>query len=331
MTRKFRTFSVSMFISLFAVASFVTSCISNNPITDAPEDTLVAPWELRDGTESYFQLTNVDTSGSVGVFTKRVHIQILDRSCVEIINFFDTYTPGDTHLYVLSNLTRNNNQGFDAPPDLVGKAGFIVIQNVNLGDNNLASTNDLTGMYRIVYANGWEYRSNAAGFNTDLELSLTNFPKLAYTFNFNDANGTTNADIAIAFLECDSTPAECFTAPATSFETRIFDEDENEISCPKRDACNFFGINQAYQTTFPDDAAGSQVNLCNGLDPEGSVFVVADADEVEQAEGGRIFRAGFVGLNDGGLPGGGGFGHMDVWSGVWDNMCVLTNNCPDID
>jgi len=321
MTKKFRGVSVSLFVTLLVVSGLI-ACVSNNPITDAPKDTLVFPWELRDGTQSYIQLTNINTSGVVGTFTQRVHIQILDKDCTEIFNYFDKYTPGDTHLYNVGALDSNDGT-FVGPPDLVGKAGFIAIQGVNLGDNNLNPSNDWTGEYRVVYAGGWEYRSNAAGFET--EEGLENFSKIAYTFNFNDVNGTANADVPIAFLECTTAPAECAVATNSQFEARIFDDNENQVSCPTHNACGFFGINQAYETTIPDnETTGARVDLCNGTAPNGHVLVVATG--LQENEMARTFRVGFVGLNDGGDLG--GLGHMDVWNGVWDNLCTVVGNCP---
>jgi hypothetical protein len=324
MTIKPRVFIVSFLFSVLGIAAILGGCVvdmeSNNARTDSATETLVVPWDLRDGTQSYFQVTNVNTANGA-----RLHIQILDDGCVELFNYFDTYTAGDTHLYNVSLLDTNDGT-FIGPPDFTGENGFIVVENINANDDNLNESNDLTGEYRVVYSGGWEYRSNAAGFDTDTLVNNGNISKIAYTFNFNSANGSTNGDVPIAFLECFDTPAECHLAPNKAFETRLYDENENQVSCPPHNACGFFGINQAYPSTFATDDEG---NLCNGTAPDGHVLVVATG--VVEDETPRVFRVGFVGQNDTGLPGGSGLGHMDVWNGVWDNMCTVVGNCPDIE
>jgi hypothetical protein len=259
----------------------------------------------------------VDTSNGA-----RLHIQILSDGCVELFDYFDTYTAGDTHLYNLSALDTNDVTPI-GPPDFTGKNGFVVVQHINGFDDNTNESDDLTGEYRVVYSGGWEYRSNAAGFDVALSDDTFESSKIAYEFNFNDANGSTHGDVPIAFLECFTSPAECHLAPNKSFQTRLYDQDENQVSCPPHNACGFFGINQSYPSTFSDDDEG---NLCNGTAPVGHVLVVATGDV--DLETTQVFRAGFVGQNDSGLPGGSGLGHMDVWNGVWDNMCTVVGNCP---
>ncbi len=330
MTIKPRVFIVSFLLSVFGIGTILGGCVvdmeSNNARTDSATETLVFPWDLREGTQSYFQVTNINTAGAKGSFTQRVHIQILDDGCVELFDYFDRYTPGDTHLYNVSVLDTNDGSPIGAP-DFTGKNGFIVVENINLNDLALNENNDLTGEYRVVYAGGWEYRSNAAGFDTNTLNNQGNVSKIAYTFNFNDGNGATNGDVPIAFLECFSGPplAECHIAPNKSFDTVIFDKDENQVSCPPHNACGFFGINQSYPSTFAGLAApnNDEGNLCNGTQSVGHVLVVATGVVANETK--RTFRAGFAGQNDGGSS---GLGSMDVWNGVWDNLCTLVGNCP---
>ena len=67
--------------------------------TDIPDGTLFYFFDLRER-ESFIQLTNIDTSDN-----SIVHIQIFNvaDNCNEN-NFFDVYTPNDTHTYDLRNI-----------------------------------------------------------------------------------------------------------------------------------------------------------------------------------------------------------------------------------
>ncbi len=55
-----------------------------------------------------------------------VHVQILDESCLEIKNFCDLYTPGDTHIYDFGDLVTNTGQDITESV-LQGKEGIVVI------------------------------------------------------------------------------------------------------------------------------------------------------------------------------------------------------------
>ena len=74
--------------------------------TDFSVSRLVNYWDLRDLRDTYVQVANV---WDVHV---RVHVQIYNVDGVtpcETCSFFDIYTPGDTHVYDVSNITRNSD------------------------------------------------------------------------------------------------------------------------------------------------------------------------------------------------------------------------------
>jgi hypothetical protein len=80
-------------------------------------------WTQKGGRNTFVQLTNAD-------FSTWVHVRMLDENCVEIRNFCDFYTPGDTHVYDFGDLITNNG---DTPDDnvLQGHEGFLTITAVD--------------------------------------------------------------------------------------------------------------------------------------------------------------------------------------------------------
>ena len=97
---------------------------------DAPTPTnqdgaqIVTWWTQKEGRNTFVQLTND------GFDFQWVHARILDENCVEIRNFCDFYTPGDTHVYDFGDLITNEG---GTPDDnvLQGKEGFLTITAVD--------------------------------------------------------------------------------------------------------------------------------------------------------------------------------------------------------
>jgi hypothetical protein len=86
-----------------------------------------------------------------------LEVKFLDEECIEITNFCDPYTPGDTHVYDLANLIDNNGiPRNDAV--LQGKEGVFVVTPVNNCEDEFPiSWNFLDGNLRRLYV----------GFDTD--------------------------------------------------------------------------------------------------------------------------------------------------------------------
>jgi len=76
----------------------------NTPETDTGDFQLVGFFDLRER-ETFVQLTNTE----VGPADRNIHIQIFNvgNDCNEN-NFFDAFTPNDTHVYNLRNITTND-------------------------------------------------------------------------------------------------------------------------------------------------------------------------------------------------------------------------------
>lgn len=195
----------------------------NVPNSDSADDLFVGFFDLRDR-ETFVQITNID-----GAESETVHVQIFDVSnnCNEN-NFFDTYTPNDTHTYNLRDILTND-----------GNASGVVLPNNAYGVVSVYRTPDpmnesfeLIGNLRIIDENGYEYRSNLAGatdegFRTSLDFS---------TFNFNTESGITFSDIVIIpFQDLFNVNAEINVANVLDtfnvFDVDIYDLNENPFSC----------------------------------------------------------------------------------------------------
>ncbi len=278
--------------------------------TDAAGYQLFYYWDLRDR-ESFLQVTNTDSSPVT------VHVQLFDvgGGCGEF-DFYDTFTPHDTHIYQVSNLTRNDGSPL-SPPQLGGGYGFAVVSVVTGVGGTVRNHPVLTGNFRIVDNVGrFEYRTNAASF-VDTE------PMLAYTFEFNNGDAASLADvvgIAVAQAGVGQTNVTALSQLDVNalFEVTLVDENENEISCGKTvfaclkpsdavaqavlsatGASNIgfdFGINQSIPAS-----RGEEDTLCLGSDPRGVL-------RLEPLGVGGNFFVGFIGLNNGN-----GTGSMESW------------------
>jgi len=134
-------------------------------------------FDLRDR-ESFIQITNTDSTARV------IHVQVFNvgNLCNEN-NFFDGYTPNDTHIYNLRDIVTNdtNPAGFVLPSDAYGI--FVVTY-----DNTDSDT--MIGNLRIEDTNGYEYRTNLLGTGTQFNSTGNNV-----SFNYNTSNGVTLSDI----------------------------------------------------------------------------------------------------------------------------------------
>jgi len=187
--------------------------------TDTGDFQLVGFFDLRDR-ESFIQITNTDTSG------RTVHIQIFNvgNLCNEN-NFFDVYTPNDTHVYNLRDIATNdgNPSGVVLPDNAYGifVASYVDINN----------TLTMIGNLRIEDNSGYEYRTNLNGiaetaFGTDEDV---------YTYNFNTKGGVTLSDVLGITLDNIGSGGEVSAADIvntwTSWDIDIFDLNEVPFSC----------------------------------------------------------------------------------------------------
>ncbi len=222
----------STFLTLLLILTFSVLPIKNSfaggsildilPTDSAAELAIVGFFDLRDR-ETFMQVTNIDSGPTGQVF----HIQIFDvgNNCNEN-NFFDAYTPNDTHVYNLRNIQTNdgNPPGVILPDDAYG----IFFLGVDEDAGPI-----LIGNMRILDDNGYEYRTNLVG----VEESETAANKSdIITFNFNTKGGVTLSDIAVFTSSKDLDDGGGFLFPNILnvwflVDVDIYDLNENAFSC----------------------------------------------------------------------------------------------------
>ena len=190
-------------------------------LTDEASSALFSFIDLRQR-ETYVQVTNIDTD------SQTLHVQIfnVDQNCNEN-NFFDVFTPNDTHIYDMRNILTNdgNPSGVVLPENAYGFVVISVIDSDGELDDNL---DFLIGNFRILDDAGYEYRTNSAG------ESDSNQPVNEYNFNFSNKNGISHSDIVFIAVEEDSSAGEWVAGPTEAFwevDVDIFDINENPLSC----------------------------------------------------------------------------------------------------
>ena len=198
----------------------------NTPDSDTPDDLLIGFFDLRDR-ETFIQITNVD-----GAESETVHVQIFDVSnnCNEN-NFFDTYTPNDTHVYNLRDILTNdgNPSGVVLPDNAYGIISVFRLEDPAMEDF------ELIGNLRIMDNNGYEYRTNLSGAIEEGFRTSQDF----FSFNFNKEAGIELSDIIMIPYEEDgffSTGVEeviidDILAIWRAVDVDIYDLNETPFSC----------------------------------------------------------------------------------------------------
>ena len=251
-------------------------------------------FDLRDR-ESFIQVTN---AGSEGL---NLHVQLfnVNNDCNEN-NFFDLYTPNDTHVYNLRDIVTNdtNPAGVVLPADAYG---IIVVS--TLGVDN---PDTIIGNLRILDIAGYEYRTNLQGAGR--LIPFEGLPDMSV--NYNTQGGTSVSDVVGIILS--NNDGEFMAADVTGnniiLDVDIFDLNETPFSC--RDivfACvnennprleellEFTGVSVAsfeygINDAIPNSRGGEL--LCPGNNiSEG--FINFTVEELN----GNFFR-GFIGLTD---------------------------------
>ena len=301
-------------------------------VTDTSDEPLYAFFDLRER-ETYLQITNVDSSGSL------LHVQIfnVDQECNEN-NFFDFYTPADTHTYNMRDILTNdgNPSGVVLPENAYG----VVVVSVEDGED------DLIGNMRILDASGYEYRTNLIARDGNRNIGSAE-PFINSYFNFNSNEGVVLSDIVGISFRGNSTGIDDPIDTLTLFDVDILDNNEVIFSCrnvifacidgdsPLQEAVLEsaaynsdsgasvarleYGINEAIS-----HSKGGELLCPNNTVPEGIVKLTPFNLNVD-SEGGPVRFLGYAGLNNGN-----GRGTID--SIFLDNACfsgVVQGCAPD--
>jgi len=342
------TIIILFFVFLLTLPSYVSAGHFTVKETDTGEFSLVSFFDLRDR-ETYVQVTNTNTSLGGESFTPGsnvvVHVQIfnVDDDCNEN-NFYDTYTPHDTHVYNMRDIQTNdgNPSGVVLPE---GAYGFVVASFVEGVGQSIQASKILIGNFRVIDDTGYEYRTNSLGINGARQNNIPD--NRVYTVNFNQKGNVTLSDIVAIVLSgcsgsgCDPSSVVEWSVDVVEesigFNVDILNNNEDIFSCrnvifactdqdnPRLeellefyatdDCCGGeaaanvasfeYGINEAIP-----HSRGSEL-LCPGNNiSEG--FVQLDYNQSINVAGrgiaAIIFVGGYVGLNNGN-----GRGSMDSW------------------
>lgn len=305
----------SVFI-LLLVLSFLLLPLKNSYSQDSDDDDFRFNFNMSDGInefepliyffdlrerETFVQVTNTGSSDST------LHVQIfnVDDNCNEN-NFFDNYTPNDTHVYNIRDILTNdgNPSGVELPD---GAYGLVVIL-------PLEEPFQIIGNMRILDNNGYEYRTNAiSGFlfiTGDFDRDIQN-----YSFNFNKKSGVELSDIVGVTIVggADEVEAADIVNIYQKFDVDIINNNEVPLSCrdvifscvdednPRLEelletgeasvASFEYGINEA----IPHSKGGEVLCPGNNID-EGHVIL---RNEPIDTQFGFLEFYGFVGLNNG--------------------------------
>ena len=155
----------------------------------------------------------------------------VDDDCNEN-NFYDTLTPNDTHTYNMRDiLTNNGNPSGVVLPD--NAYGLVVITSVP-GAGQAATDNprSLIGNFRIIDELGYEYRTNAHGYQ---DFEFINFERL-FTFNFSKKEGVILSDVIAMLVDGAGEGkieviAQDIINSNISFDFDLYDVNENPFSC----------------------------------------------------------------------------------------------------
>ena len=302
----------------------------NNAIdTDSTSSlSLIYFFDLRDR-ETFIQLTYFEKA--VQGISANMHIQIFDVSnnCNEN-DFFDVYTPNDTHVYNMRDIQTNDGN----PSGVVLPDGAYGIVTVVYFPVILVQTN--IGMYgnlRILDESGYEYRTNAPRLAGAFTSSISN-PGFTHTFNFNMKNGIVFSDIVGVTVDFNKQQFEYQANPQSVFnlfDVDIIDNNEVPFSC--RDII-FACVNQesidlesllefagsasvasfeyGINNSLPLSKGGELLCPGNNID-EG--FVILRPEPRPNVEGITPETFIFIGLNNGN-----GRGSLDS---IWNDMKLL--------
>jgi hypothetical protein len=313
--------------------------------TDEGAYRLISYWDTR-GRDSYVQVTNTSTD------RVRIHVQVFEineglvTECEEC-NFDDELTGNDTHVYDVSNIMTNAIPGKPSRPACTevlddSHGIFVVSIEADYGYSGIgyAGGGPLIGMFRIVDALGYEYRTNSTsvsegkrgkpGHTLDIDGYRNRGGAYDFIVNFSTVNGNTLSDlVGITYL--DLNPTSVYAGPEVvslwgeigEEEILIWDDTEFDTSCSTTTfSCANGNLNKGIDNALPNSKGiGNRVCSSSILDSFDSGYLFMPFNQFfctggfSQEIGGlpglctaRPHFVGFVGLNNGD-----GTGSMDSW------------------
>jgi len=310
---------------MVSVSPVFASNAFNVANSDTVDSLLFGFFDLRDR-ESFIQITNTD-----GANNHTVHIQLFNvaDNCNEN-NFFDVYTPNDTHVYNLRDIVTNNgnDSGVVLPSDAYGIFVAFVIQ----GSHSEAEIVQFVGNLRIEDNNGYEYRTNLLGtryifnppddvgsvrsdapvkfnFNNESGVTLSDIVLIAYTMNENEVEISNILDnwilVDVDIFDLNETPFSCRNVifSCVDQDNPLLESLLEEVAEFSESGASVASLEYGINNAIPHSKGGEL--LCPGNNiPEGFVKIKELSFQVNP---GPPELLGFVGLNNGN-----GRGSMDA-------------------
>ena len=253
------------------------------PETDSYVFQMFSFFDLRDR-ETYVQVTNIGNNNGI------VHVQIFDVSnnCNEN-NFFDKYTPADTHVYNMRDIQTNDGDPSGVVlPD--GAYGFVSVINVDSVSLDFDDESEFIGNFRVVDNNGYEYRTNSAAPGPRASsIGET------VTFNFNTKGGVTLSDVIGIVYDLDD--GEIVAADLSdnyvAVDVDIFNENEVPFSCR-----NVVFACTDQDNPLLEDLLETVNNSCCGASSNVASFEYGINNTIPHSKGGELLCPGNI-ISDG--------------------------------
>ena len=309
-----------LFISIFLFTPVSYSGLGVSSTDNSTLPTLFSFFDLRER-ESFVQITNPDAENSV------IHIQIFNvaDNCNEN-NFFDTYTPSDTHTYNLRDIQTNdgNPSGVVLPDGAYGIVFAVVVEFAGGGTDFQAN---IFGNFRVIDNNGYEYRTNSP----QRPSAGPFFGDVPITFNFNTEGGVILSDIIGFNVPLFGANSEIdfsdIVSENVTFDINILNNDEVIFSCRNVIFACTDQDNPLLEALLEDDGRANVASFEYGINnaiphSKGGELLcpgnIIEEGYVQMLSLDGTFSSDFLGFA--GLNNGNGRGTMDSW---WFNRNII--------
>jgi len=302
---------------------------------------LLSWWSRKNGRNTTLEVVNLDSNSAISPL---LHIQIFDENCIEILNFCDTYTARDNHMYDLSNLFANSGSDI-SESGLADKEGIVVITPVSecmialpfhraiafsrlQGDVTIKDNTNNFDYHSKMWARGTDFLrdctiTNSNGFNIldgvgDCKFETFTPDNLVHTFSTLPGTIESRSDLVVFSLADQYNLVVYNPIPfssSVSVGPIIFDENENAESCPFVNSCfSRLGINDALPNSDLPISPVAASDFCDGTDPDAIIGTPGD-DILNGTSGNDIII---------------GLGGNDTINGLGGNDCIDGSDGNDI-
>ena len=220
---------------------------------------LITWWSMRDSRSTRIQVTNTSPDKRV-----RLHVQIFDSECSEVLDFYDSFEPIDTHVYNLTDIFINDGRARVPSGGLTGREGALVVTAVQESGTPARALdfNYLTGTTYISDSLGFTYGVNMysrqaickapeceGGLLSGTENSKLEDMKPESAFGlFKALSSSSGGDAVLINIQDNYGPQYLATAVSSDYVVSIVDMNEVIFSCGETSSCF---LNLGIDDSFP--------------------------------------------------------------------------------